>query len=79
MKAFTIIVASDAERDNLFAEIWQEDKQWMEVILDPGRKAFVVEIFAPHDDTNYVCDLAELQQALNEAKQRLLKLGYSEG
>lgn len=78
MEALTIVVASDAERDDLFAEIWQGDVQWMEVIFDPMSKAFVVEIFAPHDGTKHICDLTKLQQALDEAKQRLLKLGYSE-
>ncbi|OQY27247.1 MAG: hypothetical protein B6243_13190 [Anaerolineaceae bacterium 4572_5.2] len=72
-----IIVTSDAERDYLFAEIYNENEQWAEVSYDITKDDFIVSIFAPSSGSDYVFDLDNVQQALTDAKARLIQLGFS--
>ena len=73
-----IIIASDMEREELFAEIYFKDVQWAEVIFDQQKGYFQIEVFPPKDGGSWVFGLSEMQEALVEAKKRLINLGYSE-
>lgn len=73
-----ITVASDQEREELFAEIRFNSEHWGELIFDPRRERFTLSIFPPPTGEEWVMDFAEVQEALVEAKERLVGMGYSE-
>jgi hypothetical protein len=77
-KDFTVTVASDGERDDLFAEICYGDEQWAEVIAAPGG-GFTIEVFAPDGAESYRFPLDAFVRAVEEAKDRLIALGYQPG
>ena len=70
-----IVIASDRERDNLFAELHVEGQPWAEVIFDNQKGAYVLTIFAREDDW-LVFDLAETRRLLLSAKDALVARGY---
>ena len=75
---FTVTVASDNEREDLFAEICYGDQQWAEVIANSARGGFTIEIFAPEGAASYRFPLDTFQRAIEEARARLVALGYPE-
>jgi hypothetical protein len=64
-------IASDPQREDLFAELWHGDEQWAEIIRDPSMDALTIEIVALRSGGSYVFALADLGAALAEAKKRL--------
>jgi hypothetical protein len=71
-----IVIGSDQERDNLFAEIHVEGQPWAEVIFQDARNAYGLTIF-PRDDGGWLAfDLAETRQLLLDAKNALVARGY---
>jgi hypothetical protein len=74
-----VVITSDTEREDLFAELWYDDEQWAEITADTSSRSFRIEIFAPHSPASYVFPLADLQQAIEEAKGRLVAMGYPRG
>ncbi len=73
-----IVVASDQTREELFAEIHHEEEQWAEIIFDKASRFFIITIYSPMTGDHYIFNLTEMQQALDEAKARLVSLGYVE-
>ena len=73
-----IVVTSDQEREELFAEIYHEEEQWAEVIYDSLKKSFTIKIYAPTSGSSYLFSLSKVQKAIEEAKCRLMRLGYLE-
>jgi hypothetical protein len=73
----SITVASDVERETLFAELWDGDEQWGEIVPDARTGAFTMTIYAPAAATSYTFDLAELQRSIEDATSKLLAMGYS--
>lgn len=72
-----IVIASDQDRENLFAEIQVEGQPWLEVIYDEKKQAYMVTLFPPGDGEEWpVFDLAELRRALGDAKEALVQRGY---
>ncbi len=67
-----IIIASDIDRDNIFAEIYHGDELWAEVFHDSENNQFKVKIFAPNSKEGYVFEVAQVQQILEKAKHSLL-------
>ena len=75
----SIVIASDTEREDLFAEIYRGDTQVAEVANDPKRGVLVVEVFCPPSAGALTLDLDDLQEALAEGRRRLAQMGYPEG
>ena len=73
-----IVVTSDQEREELFAEIYHGQEQWAEVVYDSEEESFAIKIYAPTSGSNYVFSLSNVQKAIEEAKCRLMRLGYCE-
>lgn len=73
-----IVVTSDQEREELFAEIYHGEEQWAEVIYDPLKEGFGIKIYAPLSGESYLFSLTTVQKAIEEAKCRLMRLGYFE-
>ena len=71
-----VVVASDPDREELFAEIYYDDMQWAEIILDPLRKHFLLTIFPPMDRENWVFDLKDAESAIAEARAALERRAY---
>lgn len=74
----SIVIASDQERDEDFAEIYCGDEQWAEIIFKPESQQFVLEIFPPQRGRTHVFRLREIQAILEKARERLVQLGYNE-
>lgn len=71
-----IVLASDQDRPNLFAELRVRGQPWAEVIYDAPREAYVVTVFVGDEQDWLTFDLAELRKALAEAKDALVGRGY---
>lgn len=78
MQKLSIVIASDTEREDLFAEIYRDDTQIAEVANDPKRGVLVVEVFCIPSVGALVLDLDQWQEALEEGKRRLTQMGYPE-
>ena len=74
-----VVVASDPEREDLFAEIHHDDQPWAEVILDEGTKKFRLTIYPPSKGETHVFVLGEAERAIADAKAALISRGYYEG
>jgi hypothetical protein len=77
-KQMEIIIASDQEREELFAELYHEEEQWAEIIYDQVQHHFTIQIYAPLSAEKYTFKLTEMQKTLDDAKARLTSLGYHE-
>jgi hypothetical protein len=73
-----VVIADDAEHEDLFADIGDEKMYWGRVIYDRATKRFMLTIFHLPDQDQYVFPLAKVQTALEEARKRLTELGYEE-
>ncbi len=72
-----IVIASDRESDDLFAEIQVDGQPWAEVRYDRAKEAYVVTLFPPEEGEQApVFDLVQLRRALFEAKDALVAKGY---
>lgn len=73
MEKFSITVASLPNRDQLVAEIFYEDVQWVEISQDTGK--LIIE-FYPHPTLEcWQFPLDQALEALQKAKKRLVDLG----
>lgn len=75
-----VVIADSVYEENLFADIQYKDAYWATVRYDEQRGGFNLTIGCgltsiTDADGNYVFDLAEVQEALERAKQRLLNFG----
>lgn len=71
-----IVIASDPEREDLFAEVHDDGQPCAEVIWDQGRRTYLVTLFVGDSpDAWPVVALKELQRALSKAKQALMDRG----
>lgn len=66
----TIEVTSVPDRDNLVAEIWQEDEMVAEIERVPDGR-FVVELYPSPNQEPWSFDLGDWMAALSEAQRRL--------
>ncbi|MFN2637432.1 MAG: hypothetical protein ABR585_10430 [Gemmatimonadaceae bacterium] len=73
-----VVVASDPDREDLFAEIQQDDQPWAELTLDSATKKFVLTIYPPGDGGAHVFPLSEAEQAIADAKDALTRRGYQQ-
>jgi len=71
-----ITIASDMERNELFAELSHEDEQWGEIIYDPGLGIYKLEIFPSQAGRTISLNLDEAIRSLQMAKERLQRMGY---
>lgn len=71
-----VVIASEMDRDELFAEIHQDDQPWAEIILAPESERFILTIYPPANGAAHVFDLAEAEGALAEARDALIRRGY---
>lgn len=71
-----IAIASDQERDYLFAELRVGGQPWGEIIFDRQKEAYILTIFSAENDQWPQLDLAEVRRALLEAKTALVDRGY---
>ena len=75
-----VVIANNVFEEGLFADIEYKDTYWATVRYDEQRGRFNITIGCglssiANADGNYVFDLAEVQEALERAKQRLIDLG----
>ena len=73
-----VVIASDPDREELFAEIHYDEMQWAEIILEPNRGRFLLTIFPPMDRENWVFELREAEAAIAEARTALETRAYQE-
>ena len=73
-----VVVASEPDREDLFAEIHQDDQPWAEIALDRMTKRFVLTIFPSATDDAHVFPLSEAVGAIAEARDALTRRGYVE-
>lgn len=71
-----VAIASDQERENLFAEIRQGDMVWDEIILGVDSGRFELTVFPSSDGDTIQAPLDEVLQALSEARAALEARGY---
>ena len=71
-----VVIASDPDSDDLFAEIRQYDQPWAEVSFDASSGQFVLTIYPPDARKSHVFGLAEVEHAIAEAKAALRLRGY---
>ncbi len=77
-RKMSVIITDDTDREDLFAELYSDEEQWAEMIFDRGKNTFTIEIFAPSDASSYLFELEDVQRAIEEAKSRLMTMGYAE-
>lgn len=75
-----VVIANAVDQEGLFADIEYKDTYWAQVRYDEQRGGFnlIIGCGLPsitNADGDYVFDLAEVQEALERAKQRLIDLG----
>jgi hypothetical protein len=63
-----VVIASSPDRDDLVAELWQENEMLAEVASASGR--MTVELFPRRDGQAWNLDLDELERALKAARLR---------
>jgi hypothetical protein len=73
-----VVIADDAEHEDLFGDIGDEKMYWGRVIYDRATERFMLTIFHHPDQDQYVFPLSEVQSALEEARKRLTERGYGE-
>ena len=71
-----IVIASDQNRDNLFAEVHFNGQPWAEVIFDAEKGAYLVTIFSAEGDMWPSFDLSEVRRELLKARDALVARGY---
>ena len=71
-----VVIADDAEHEDLFADIGDEKMYWGRVIYDRATERFMLSIFYFAGKDEYVFPLGEVQTALERARKRLTELGY---
>ena len=73
LKNFEITIASLPHREELVAEIYYENQQWVEISQETGK---LIIQFYPHPKQKYwEFSLEEAMQVLEQAKNKLLGLG----
>jgi hypothetical protein len=75
-----VVIANNVYQEGLFADIEYKDTYWAQVRYDEQREGFNLTIGCglptiTNAEGDYVFDLAEVQEALERAKQRLIDLG----
>jgi hypothetical protein len=65
-----IVIASDQERPNLFAELHVAGQAWAELIYDAQKEAYLLTVFPGEDGEWLTFDLAEVRKALVDAEVR---------
>jgi hypothetical protein len=73
-----VVIASDTEREDLFAEIHYDDFQWAEIILEPRSERFLLTLFPPMDREHWTFPLREAEAAIAEARAALEARAYRE-
>ena len=73
-----LTVGSDVGRDVFYAEIWDGEEDWGELIWDEARNKPVLRIFPPKSGEAYAFDLAEVQRVLAEAEDRIRPVSCSD-
>ena len=77
-----IVLASDQERPNLFAEVHHEGRVWAEVLFDDDRQRYRLTIFPPGsgpDPAEYMeFDFEEAVGGLRDALEALVLRGFPE-
>ncbi|HET9292662.1 MAG TPA: hypothetical protein VLA95_07920 [Gemmatimonadales bacterium] len=71
-----IVLASDQDRPNLFAELRVDGQPWAEVIYDAQREAYILTVLIGEERDWLSFDVAEVRRALAAAKDALVKRGY---
>lgn len=69
-KKFSIKIASDTDRENVFAEIYYNEEEWAEISQE-GEQPLIV-FFPPLQGKYWEFPLEEALEAIAEAKKRLL-------
>lgn len=70
----TVTITSDADRDDLFAEVWHADVQIAEVSRDEFAPGHAVEFFADNLRRVGKLSVSDLMQALETATAKLSEM-----
>lgn len=68
--SFTVEIASVPDRDDLVAEIWQQDEMVAEIQRAPDGR-FLLELYPCRNQKPWSFDLQDWMTALSEAQTRL--------
>lgn len=71
-----ILLASDQERPNLFAEVRIDGTVVADVVYDDGKESYRVTTYSGPGDEWISVDLAEFSRALLQAKAALVQRGF---
>lgn len=69
-KKFSIKIASDTDRENVFAEIYYNEEEWAEISQE-GEKPLIA-FFPPSQEKYWEFPLDEALEAIAEAQKSLL-------
>lgn len=73
MKKFDIDITSPPDRENLVAEIFYDNIQWVEISQET--EELVIQFYAHPEQVCWEFSCNEALEALNQAKERLLGMG----
>jgi hypothetical protein len=73
MKKFDIDITSPPDRENLVAEIFYDNIQWVEI--SQKTEELVIQFYAHPEQGCWEFSCNEALEALNQAKERLLGMG----
>ncbi len=75
---FTITVASGPEDEDLFVEVWYGNYNLAVVENDPVKGDLTIEVYPPPSGNSIILDLEKLRRILEQAEQRMVRMGYPE-
>lgn len=73
-----VVLASEPERDDLFAEIHFADQPWAEIALDSHTRRFILTLYASDSGVPHVFSLQDAEDAIAEARRALEVRGFVE-
>ncbi len=75
LKNFRIVVASLPDREEVVSELYYKNYQWVEISQEEGEEKLVVQFYSHPQKEPWVFPFDEALEALQMAKERLLKMG----
>lgn len=67
---FSIKIASDTDKEKVFAEIYYQNNQWAEISQEG--ESPIITLFSPIYGEHWEFPLQDAIEAINQAKKRLL-------
>jgi len=75
MENFYVIIASPDDREEVVSELYYKNDYWVEISQEAGDEKFAVQFYSHPQKEPWVFPFDEALEALQMAKERLLKMG----